>query len=52
MNKTDKERFFEKAQKEGLEPSIIENTVQWTNPSWTVIHYFNEKGEYVKTERS
>jgi hypothetical protein len=52
MNKTDKERFFEKALEKGLEPSIIGNTVQWTNPSWTVINYFNEKGEYVKTERS
>ena len=49
---TDKERFYNNAKANGLEPTIIGNTVQWTNPAWTVIHYFDEDGKYVKTEKA
>lgn len=48
---TDKERFYNNAKAHGLEPSIIGNTVQWTNASWTVINYFDENGKFVKSER-
>ncbi len=48
---TDMERFYNNAKRNGLEPSIIGNTVQWTNSVFTVIHYFDNNGKYMNTEQ-
>jgi hypothetical protein len=48
---TDMEKFYNSAKEKGLEPSIIGNTVQWTNPVFTVIHYFDANGKYINTKK-
>ena len=48
---TDKERFKSNIINNGLEVSEVDNTLQWTNPNWTCIAYFDENGKFVKMER-
>lgn len=48
---TDKEKTIANLKKNNIEASIIGCTVQWTNPNWTCIAYFDENGKFVKMER-
>ena len=49
---TDKQRMIEGLRTAGFEVTEIGNTIQWTNPNWTTICYFDENGKLVKTEKS
>ena len=48
---TDKERTIASLKANGIEPTEIGMTVQWTNQSWTCIAWFDEDGKFVKMER-
>lgn len=48
---TDKERMIKKVTEAGLEVSVIGCTIQWSNPNWTTICYFDENGNFIKSER-
>lgn len=49
---TDKERMIEGLKRNGFEVTVTVSTVQWTNPNWTTIAWFDENGQFVKTTRS
>lgn len=48
---TDKERWINRLIESGLEPTVTEYTVQWTNPNWSVIAYFDKNGKFVTQEK-
>ena len=47
---TDKERALKHMRELGIEVSEIGNTLQWTNPHWTCIAYYDAEGHYIKME--
>lgn len=49
---TDKERFINMARANGLEVSVIGNTVQWTQKltKKTRINWFDDNGKFIKAE--
>ena len=49
---TDRQTMINGLKTAGFEVTEIGNTIQWTNPNWTTICYFDENGRLVKTERS
>ncbi len=49
---TDRERMIKGLTENGFEVSVIGNTIQWTNPSWTTIVWFDEDGKVIKSERA
>ena len=48
---TDRERFLNSLKANGLEVREIGYTLQWTNPSWTCVAYFDAEGHFIKQER-
>ena len=47
---TTRERIIANVKSWGLEPTIIDATVQWTNAKETVIVWFDENGEITNYE--
>lgn len=48
---TDKERWISRLTESGLEPTVTEYTVQWSNANWSVIAYFDKNGKFITQER-
>lgn len=48
---SDMERFIKSLRENGLDPIIGERTIQWTNPNWSVVAWFDENGKFLGQTR-